>query len=69
MSIRIYPEMVYGEGVPAKFICSLDSFIEKRKQMEYIPIKKNKETLTEETIKACWDRYYRLEGKSNSKQR
>ena len=50
---------VYG-GVPAKYICSFESFIEKRKKAETIPIRKNKETLSEETVKACWERYQRL---------
>ena len=54
---------VYG-GVPAKFICSLDDFIEKRKQLENIKIEKNKETLTAETIEKCWERFSRLKGKA-----
>ncbi|MBR5166507.1 MAG: acyltransferase [Salinivirgaceae bacterium] len=50
---------VYG-GVPAKYISSFESFIEKRKQSETINIKKEKEMLSDKTIQACWDRYRRL---------
>ena len=47
---------VYG-GVPARFICSIDAFIEKRKSSERIPIMKYNETLSEESIIACWNRF------------
>lgn len=52
---------VYG-GVPAKYIRSFDSFIAKRKQAEMIPIKKEKEALSKETVHACWNRYRRIKG-------
>ena len=52
---------VWG-GVPARFICTIESFIEKRKKAETIPILKDKETLSEETVRACWERYERLKG-------
>ena len=47
---------VYG-GVPAKFICSLDEFIDKRKNIEYIPLSKNKESLSQKTVEACWEHF------------
>ena len=53
---------VYG-GVPAKFICSMDDFIEKRKNQEAILIEKEKETLSEKTIQAYWERFVRLKQK------
>ena len=50
---------VWG-GVPAKFICPIEIFIEKRKKAETIPIRKDKETLSAETVRDCWDRYKRI---------
>ena len=47
---------VYG-GVPAKFICSMNDFIEKRKNMNSISIIKHKELLSDKTITECWDRF------------
>lgn len=44
-------------GVPAKYVCSLDEFIEKRRQYPQIEIGWGKGGLTEETITACWQRF------------
>ena len=40
-------------GVPAKYICSLDEFIEKRKQYPEIEINRGKGGLSEETVVAA----------------
>ena len=47
---------VYG-GVPARYICSLDDFINKRKTYPYVELKGDKKGLTEETVEAVWKRY------------
>lgn len=47
---------VYG-GVPCKYICALDEFIEKRTQYPQIVISRGKGGLSEETVKACWKRF------------
>lgn len=48
---------VYG-GVPVKYLCSWEEFLEKRKAIEQIDIKYcRKGGLSEETIEACWKRY------------
>ena len=44
-------------GVPAKYICSLDEFIEKRKQYPPIVINRGKGGLSEETVAAAWSRF------------
>ena len=44
-------------GVPAKYVCSLDEFIEKRKQYSQIEISRGTSGLSEETIGACWQRF------------
>ena len=44
-------------GVPAKYICSLDEFIEKRKQYPQIEITRGKGGLSEETVAAVWARF------------
>lgn len=46
---------VYG-GQPAKYICSLDDFINKREHICKIEIKHCSEGLTEETVAECWKR-------------
>ena len=51
---------VYG-GVPAKFICSLDEFVEKRRQSSKITITRGKGGLSEETIIECWKRFKGVE--------
>lgn len=43
-------------GVPAKYICSLDDFINKREHICKIEIKHCSEGLTEETVAECWER-------------
>ncbi len=51
---------VYG-GVPAKYICSLNEFIEKRRQYPQIKITRSKGGLSEETVAACWKRFNDME--------
>lgn len=51
---------VYG-GVPCRYICSLDDFIEKRKKVPQISISRGKGGLSEETIKECWKRFNDME--------
>ncbi len=46
---------VYG-GVPAKYICSFEQLVEKRKQNNIIVSKENGE-LTQKTIDDCWKRF------------
>ena len=55
---------VYG-GVPARFICSMDSLIRKREQMERVNIQKKKETLSEQTIEEYWERFNRSKDNSD----
>lgn len=50
---------VYG-GVPAKYICSMDSFIEKRKKNESFFVKKDKEKISIDTINAAWERFKQI---------
>ena len=46
-------------GVPARYICSLEEFIAKRGQYPEIVINKHgKGGLSDETVKACWARFY-----------
>lgn len=44
-------------GVPAKYVCSLDEFIEKRRQHPKIEITRGKGGLSEETVVAAWKRF------------
>ena len=45
-------------GVPARYICSLDEFIEKRKQYSKIVIEKVRNgDLSDSTVRACWERF------------
>ena len=44
-------------GVPAKYIASLDSLIEKRRNAPRIEIQYAKHGLSEETAEACWKRF------------
>lgn len=46
---------VWG-GVPAKYICSLDEFIEKRRNYPEITITRGKGGLSGETVDAAWKR-------------
>lgn len=57
---------VYG-GVPAKYICSLDDFINKRKEIPNIVITRGKGGLSEETVNACWKRFHDLSGEIESR--
>lgn len=48
-------------GVPAKYICSFEEFLEKRERYPEIRLGRNgKGGLSEETVQACWDRFYQL---------
>lgn len=51
---------VYG-GVPARYICSLDEFIEKRRSTPGINIRHDKKGLTKDTVDECWERFYKAE--------
>lgn len=49
-------------GTPARYICSINDFIEKRKQYPDIIIDKHgKSGLSDETVNACWGRFYKQE--------
>lgn len=54
-------------GIPAKYICSLDRFIEKRRQYPQIEICWGKGGLPEETITACWQRFKNMQEKDRNK--
>lgn len=53
-------EGVYG-GVPAKRICSIDEFIEKRNQFPQIQITRGRGGLSDETVTECWNRFEKME--------
>ena len=56
-------------GVPAKYICSFEEFVEKRKQYPQIEIEKNgKGMLSDKTVEACWERFIDQERKRNNEQ-
>ena len=55
---------VYG-GVPARYICSLDDFMQKRKNLPKIEITRGKGGLSEETVAACWKRFSDLKIQQN----
>lgn len=44
-------------GVPAKYVCSLENLIEKRKQYPQIEIKRGKGGLSKETVEGVWARF------------
>lgn len=44
-------------GVPARYICSLDDFIKKRREFPQIEITRGKGGLSEKTVAACWKRF------------
>ena len=48
-------------GVPVKYICSLEEFVEKRKQYPHIEISRGKGGLSEETVEVCWKRFNDME--------
>lgn len=50
-------------GVPAKYICSLDEFIEKRQQYPQIVINREKGSLSHKTVVDAWNRFRDLEKK------
>lgn len=53
-------------GVPAKYICSFEEFVEKRKKYPPIKIKKMKNRqLSSQTEEACWQRFYEQEKRRN----
>ncbi len=47
---------VYG-GVPCRYICSLNEFIEKRAMYPQIEVSRGKSGLSDETVQACWKRF------------
>lgn len=47
-------------GVPAKYICSIEEFIEKRENMSEVRIKGGRFGLSEETENACWERFRKM---------
>ena len=54
-------------GVPARYICSFEDFISRRKQYPEITIdKKGKGGLSEATVNACWERFYGQEKQARS---
>lgn len=48
-------------GVPAKYICSLEDFVERRRQYPKVEISFEKTGLSQKTVGACWDRFRDLE--------
>lgn len=54
-------------GVPVKYICSLEEFIEKRRQYPQIEFSWVKGGLSEETIAACWLRLKNKQEKDRNK--
>lgn len=44
-------------GVPAKYICSIDEFLEKRKKYPQIEITRGKGGLSEDTVAMAWNRF------------
>ena len=50
-------------GVPAKYICSIEEFAEKRKQLPSVEITRGKRGLSDETVAACWKRYNEMNKK------
>ena len=57
---------VYG-GIPARYICSMDDFVNKRRNSPKIEIVKNKRGLSEKTVEACWERFHDQEKRRNEK--
>ncbi len=50
---------VYG-GVPARYICSLEDLIDKRKKYPGIPMTRSaRGGLSMETVNACWERFHK----------
>ena len=44
-------------GVPARYICPLGGYIERRKNSQPLDIIRGKGGLAEETVEACWNRF------------
>lgn len=58
--------MAFGGGVPAKYICSLDDLIYKRRKKTKIEVDKNRKCgLTDQTVEACWQRFRDKENRRN----
>ena len=55
-------------GVPARYICSFDDFVTKRKNSYKISITRGKRGLSEETVEECWEHFYEQSIDSNLKQ-
>ena len=49
-------EGVYA-GVPAKYICSFDDFVEKRKKTPTIQLMRDKKGITPESAEECWKKF------------
>lgn len=54
------PGRVYA-GVPAKYICSLEEFMEKRNQYPQIVITRGKGGLSQQTVEDCWKQFKEME--------
>ncbi|MDO4803459.1 MAG: acyltransferase [Lachnospiraceae bacterium] len=50
-------------GVPARYVCSLDDFIEKRKQIPKIQKEKEKGRISKKTVEAYWQRFKEMENR------
>ncbi len=50
-------------GIPAKYVCSFDDFVEKRRVMRNVKIEKNRGELTEATIDKLWKLHNEMEEK------
>lgn len=48
-------------GVPAKYVCSLEDFIEKRERYPQIEISRGKGGLSDKTVTDCWNRFNNME--------
>ncbi len=62
---RSIGEGVYA-GVPAKYICSFDEFVDKRKRFPQIEITGGKGGLSGKTVAACWKRFRESERTAGS---
>ena len=53
-------EGVYA-GVPARYICSFEDFLEKRRHLKDMKVEKFKGDLTEATVEAFWEQHDEME--------
>lgn len=63
---RSLGEGVYA-GVPARLICSIEEFADKRKKLTNIEIVRNKKGLDEKTVEHYWDHFRKTNGKGMDK--